>query len=666
MPQIVQAGQINIAALTVAGVYIQIIPPQLLINGVPTNVAGIVGSASWGPVNAPTLIGSYANYAAQFGNMQPRKYDMGTHVWNAYQQGGQVVFQAVRVTDGTDTAATLVVQSNCLTLTSKYTGSAGNSQQATFSAGSAASSQRVTLLTPGVLPEVFDNILQGVQGLTPMAGTTYASVPALSLTAAPAGGINASAGASLAVYGTPTAPGASVGTGHAVGDFVTFNNGVVLKVATVTGGVINTYAPISTTGCSGGSVTGAGTAIPVNPLTQVSSSGSGIGATATVTWGIGPAVNVVPGAGYTAAPTATLTGGGGTAGAYVATIAYWPNIAAAINSGQGVSRGPSQNFIATNGTGTAAPTAATVSLAGGTDGASGVTGNTLVGSDALPRSGMYALRGLGCSIGMLSDCDLSTTWTTQVSYGLGEGTYMIGTTPSGDTIANAQSEITTAGIDSYAMKLMLGDWPQINDTINNVTRFVSPQGFVVGLLGNLAPNQSTLNKPIQGIVGTQKSQTGVAYTNADLQALVLSRCDVIANPSPGGSYFGCQNGHNTSSNASIHGDNYTRMTNFLAATLATGMGIYIGSIGTPTQAKAVKATLDAFFQGVQTAGLIGDPGNANAPDAWIASVTPTNSLGVEQATVQVQYQSITEELVISVQGGQTVTLARAVTPNAQV
>jgi hypothetical protein len=661
MPQIFQAGQINIAALTVAGVYIQIIPPQLLINGVPTNVAGIVGSASWGPVNAPAVIGSYANYAAQFGNMQPRKFDMGTHVWNAYQQGGQVVFQGVRVSDGTDVAATVTVQSTCLTLTSKYTGSLGNGQQVTFGAGSAANSQRVTLLTPGVLPEVFDNILQGIQAVAVTAGTLYTSVPALAFSAPQiTGGQQASGAASLITYGTPTI-GAG-GSGYVIGDLITLPNGVIVKVLTINTGAILTFAAQGVTGTAFGLLSSGST--PTNPVAQVSTSGVGIGATINLTWCLGPVQNLVPGSGYTSAPTLTLTGGGGGTGAsYVASIAYWVNIAAAINSGQGVQRGPSINFIATNGTGTAAPTAATLSLAGGTDGASGVTGNTLVGVDSLPRSGMYALRGLGCSIGMLSDCDLSTTWTTQIAYGLYEGTYMIGTTPSADTISNFQSEISTAGIDSYAMKLMLGDWPQINDTFNNLYRFVSPQGFVVGVLGNLGPNQSTLNKPIRGITGTQKSQTGVQYTNGDLQALALARGDVIAITSLNASMC-CQNGHNTSSNAAIHGDNYSRMTNFLAATLASGMGIYVGSIGTPSQAADVKATLDSFFDNIQrNAKLIGDPNDPSAPDAWISTVTPTNSLGVEQASVQVVYQNITEFLVISVQGGQTVTLTRTVTPN---
>ena len=667
MAQIVQAGQINVAALQVAGVYIQIVPPQLLINGVPTNVAGLVGSAAWGPVNSPTIVGGYSNYAAQFGDMVPRKYDAGTHVWNAYQQGNQVVFQMVRVTDGTDTAATISIQSGALVLTSKYTGSLGNKQQVTIGAGSAANSQRATLITPGVLPEVFDNILQGVASIAVTAGTVYTSVPSLTFGAPTiAGGVQASAGASLVTYGTPTV-GAG-GTGHVVGDLLTLSNGVIVKVAAVTGGVITSFVAQGTSGTAVGLLTSG--AVPTNPVAQVSSSGAGVGATVNLTWCLGPVQNLVAGSGYTSAPTITVNGGGGSAGAYVASIAYWPNIASAINSGQGNLRGPSANFIASVGSSTAAPTATTYTLAGGTDGAAGVTGNTLVGADSYPRTGMYALRGRGCSLIDLADCDLSTTWTTQVAFGLTEGAYMIGVTPSGDTISNAQSEITTAGIDSYAMKLMLGDWCYISDTINNLTRLTSPQGFVVGVLGNLAPNQSSLNKPINGIVGTQKSSTGVPYTNADLQSLALARLDCIANPIPQGASFGCQNGHNTSSNVAIRGDNYTRMTNFVAATLAAGLGSYIGTLATPGQMRACKATIDSFMTNVQAAGLIGDPTNPSAAQPWKTTLDASNNpptmlaIGVEQATLQYTMQSVVEELVVSVQGGQSVTISRSTTPLA--
>ena len=46
---IVQQGSVNTTALVVPDLYVQIVPPQnLVLNGVPTNVVGVVGTASWG------------------------------------------------------------------------------------------------------------------------------------------------------------------------------------------------------------------------------------------------------------------------------------------------------------------------------------------------------------------------------------------------------------------------------------------------------------------------------------------------------------------------------------------------------------------------------------------------------------------------------------------
>ena len=120
--------------------------------------------------------------------------------------------------------------------------------------------------------------------------------------------------------------------------------------------------------------------------------------------------------------------------------AFWQNLAAAVNGGQGPQRGPSQIVVANANahrrrhrmpsplpSRPARPAA---------DGAN-VTASNLVGVDQLPRPGMYALRGQGCSIAVLADADDSTQWTTQAAFGLSEGIYMILTGPSGDTIANA-------------------------------------------------------------------------------------------------------------------------------------------------------------------------------------------------------------------------------------
>src|SRR5580658_8907713 len=101
---IVQQGSINTTALVVPDLYVQIVPPQnLVLNGVPTNVIGVVGTAMWGPVNQPVVLGTMAEFAANFGALQPRKYDMGTQVAIAVQQGAQA-FRCVRVTDGADVA----------------------------------------------------------------------------------------------------------------------------------------------------------------------------------------------------------------------------------------------------------------------------------------------------------------------------------------------------------------------------------------------------------------------------------------------------------------------------------------------------------------------------------------------------------------------------------
>ena len=103
---IYQQGSLNTTSLVVPDLYVQIVPPQqLALNGVPSNVIGVVGSAQWGPKNTATIVGNMAQYAANFGALQNRLYDMGTVVAAAVLQGASS-FKCVRVTDGTDVAAT--------------------------------------------------------------------------------------------------------------------------------------------------------------------------------------------------------------------------------------------------------------------------------------------------------------------------------------------------------------------------------------------------------------------------------------------------------------------------------------------------------------------------------------------------------------------------------
>jgi uncharacterized protein len=352
---IYQQGSLNTASLVVPDLYVQVVTPQnLVLNGVPSNLVGVVGTANWGPINQPVIIGTMADCVAGFGALVPRKHDMGTQVATAIQQGA-ADFRCVRVSDGTDTAASYAIAflngAFAVRLTAQYTGYRGNLINIALSAGSQTGSWRLTLTMPGQVPEIFDNI--------------PASTPSI----------------------------------------------------------------------------------------------------------------------------------------------FWSVLTAAVNNGNGALRGPSQLVVATLGSATsAAPMViAGQMLVGGTDGANGITVAMLVGQDALPRTGMYALRGQGCSIALLADADDSTQWTTQAAFGLSEGLYAILTGPAGDTITNAVNVAQQSGLDSFAAKLMFGDWIYWADQSNGITRLVSPQGFVAGRLANLSPEQSSLNKPIYSIIGTQRS-----------------------------------------------------------------------------------------------------------------------------------------------------------------
>ena len=174
--------------------FVNLIPPsQSLIPGVSTNILGIVGTATWGPVNALIAGDGYSDFACCFGTLQNRKYDMGTAVQIA-QQNGCSNFNFIRVTDGTDVAATitfpaltagdaaaivaaintgqsgvrgaslLVTASNStttVTITSKYTGTFGNKTTLTVGAGTKASTTKVTISLPNNQTESFDNIGTG-------------------------------------------------------------------------------------------------------------------------------------------------------------------------------------------------------------------------------------------------------------------------------------------------------------------------------------------------------------------------------------------------------------------------------------------------------------------------------------------------------------------------
>jgi phage tail sheath protein FI len=287
---------------------------------------------------------------------------------------------------------------------------------------------------------------------------------------------------------------------------------------------------------------------------------------------------------------------------------------------------------------------------------------------------MYALRGQGCGLALLADADDPQSWPDQAAFSLEEGTYFILTGPAGDSISNAVMVKRSIGLDCYSVKLMFGDWLWWPDQANGLTRLVSPQGFAAGRLANLSPERSSLNKQIYGVVGSQRSgqpqsaETS-SYSSADLATLLSAGIDVISNPQPGGSYWGVRGGKNASSDVTRNGDNYTRLTNFIAQTLSAGMGQYVGQVISAALFQSIRGTLLSFLQNMLNQGLLGST-DGTLPYSVIcdSSNNPLSrtSLGYVQSNVQIQYQSINEKFIISLEGGQTVQVAKQTLPAGQL
>jgi len=444
MSRIYQSGQLNTTALTVPDLYVSIVQPQTLLNGVTSGRVGIVGTASWGPVNTPVIIGGMGDYLAAFGPKQAAATDMGLAVNIASLQGASD-FRCVRVNDGTDTAATGSL-TGLLNVTARYTGTSGNALSMTVQ--KTATQYQVTLSAPfAQAAEVYSVAIQS---------SVLASMQAI------VSAVNAAS--KLGILAVVASPGTE----------------------------------------------------PTYP--------------------------------------------------------------------------------------------ATVALTGGTNGSAPGT-TAFIGSDGSVSgagTGMYALRGQGCALGVLHGLTDTSTFSTQAAFGLGEGVYMVGSMSAGMSVSAAVSAMAASGGASYALKVMHGDWLWWNDDTNGLM-LAPPQAFAAGVIANLGPQNASLT-------------------------------------------------------ATVQSDSYTRMTNYLATTLAGGMGVYVGAVVNDTLFAEIRATILGLLSGMLGQGQLATV-NGALPYTVICDRTNNpvtrTALGYVQADIAVQYQGINEKFILNLQGGASVQIASA-------
>lgn len=606
-------GELNLAALKANDTYILVqTPTSTSIQGVETGIAGLVGTASWGPMNTPKRFGSPAAAVRMFGQAKNKAKDMPSDIALLFAQRVPVIV-GVRVGDGTEDKAT-----EALVSASRGTVAIAG----TFHAGDV-----ITITFNGV-----------AYAYTVVAGDTNLAGVAVSIANALNGNRGFRAVATARVSG-------------AVITIVALANNDALTLVTAVTGTDNTITATRSAATldNGGDDIGTFTALYYgtdgNLLSHtfepnVDSTG------AVPKWDL----------------TLTLNGGVTTSERFVglteSTLAA--DIVSALTNGQGPSRGPSTIARFTAGAvGTVAPVAAGT-FTGGTNGDSSLTSSQQLGTDqAIPRTGMYALKDNGVQVMFLCGNTDSTTWVTQLGFAKKIGALVVLSMAANLTSEQAVALKKSAGIaNEYAA--MIKDYCQYLDTVNSVYRLVPPAVFAAGRITSLTPEQSPGNKPVESVVATERTIADQPYDLDERGMLTAAGILFITNPVPAGNFFGLAHGLNTSANSAINGIEWPRMTNFLAYSLVGAFGEFIDQNQTtrkddPVRA-AAKTKLLNFFSDLKRNGLIEDfKVNMEYSEA---GETPNTKQSVRdgfmKALVAVQYKSVVRFFLVTLIGGKTV------------
>ncbi len=586
--------------------------------GVSSNLGGIVGGAGWGQLNVPTGFSDTGSLYAIYGPVTTDNYSLVAEGYFATYSNNN--FVGVRVSDGTDTAATVQIKDSGgtvvgITLTAFYTGTEGNTIKVTDAPGSlstAGSPTRTVTIQRGTYqPEVYPNIP------APTTGAYWVNLK---------NAINTGVGAANKLPSALVT--ATIGT-SVLGPVVAQST---YTLAGGTNGMWGSMVTISGTTGSGPTVgvTLNGVVIPVYTY-QVSDSTATIAA---------------------ASIAAYLNGNSTFKASYVATA-----------SGPVVSIAPLVNGAYTITTQVNGGAVATVTSQPGA-GFSAAGSTAQIGTDSstgAARTGMYALRATGVDTFILAGNSDATVYGTQATLAQQEAALALCALPSGTAVTTALSTKQTSGPTS-ASAALVKDWIYFYDQANQQSRLVSPLGEVLGLIVSLPPWVSPSNKPYVGfgnITNTERSISNPPYSYSDASAMSDAGITWISKGiSRSGSLFGMANGRNSLAVPGQDDIAYTRMTNYVAKSINNIIGQVVGDNQTmlPNDAtrQNVKSLLDGFFYNLSKQGAI---------QAWNVTCDLTNNTtgpsgtiaqGFCIASVAVQYMNVIRYMVAYLQGGSTV------------
>lgn len=335
---------------------------------------------------------------------------------------------------------------------------------------------------------------------------------------------------------------------------------------------------------------------------------------------------------------------------------------------------PKSNLVVatTSGTSTAnyAVTAAPVSLTGGTNGGSTMTSTQQIGVDgAVGRTGVYALRGTGVQQFILAGNTDSTQFAALATLASNIGSLAICALPSGTSTTTAQTTKQTANFNAQNGALVK-DWLYFTDPTTGASRFVSPLGEVLGIIASLPPEASPANKPVQGcfnITGTER--TGSPYSYEEMRELETAGILYIKQGMDrNAALYGLPHGQNASGAFGSGTDTiaYTRMTNYLGASIPAFLGPFVGELqGTTSNDPArsnAKAVLVSWLNNLKKQNRIDD---FKVTLDLTNNTTVTIAQGYCIALVQVAFMGEIKFFLATLQGGSALQLSFGTVPNNQ-
>lgn len=635
MPIVIDPSQFNPSALTIPAVYLVVEPPQASITGAPASVALVVGTASWGLPNKAILQSDLSAQNQNFGGVSVASltdiHDMATDVWQALQQSNplSVALQCVRVTDGTDVVASLVVNDNT-----------ADDSVSIVVGGSKTTGDVLTLrFTNALFAGGHEDVTYTV-----LSGDTLATI-ATALNAA-------------------------------------INADMVLSAASITSTVASETLTVLIPAPSATVITNHSTGTPTETLT-ITPNAAATGGTLTALYsgvlGNQVKLSILPGSSASLVNVLLTAWVGKPSEYYQAlpnTSAFWAALQSVLAGGNGPTSSPSNlaRFAPASSTHPPAQITATA-LSGGTDGR-GVTSADLVGS----ATGGTAGQGSGLYAGIKAQPPAQQAWcvgltdttvfSTILDFGKQNGIAVLLPQAINTAVQDAVVALQEAGINNY-QAINLIDWPLVFDPVNNVQRYVSPTGTIGGAISALAPQNSPLNTQLQAVINTSRLANIGPYSDAEIGLANTNGIVLISNPIPAGPGIGFVTAVNGSlNNIGTAPVEYTRMTNFLIQSVGANLGQFIGKNQSQQPVdpvrSAIKTVINSFL-----AQLVSNSQLDNYVTLCEFSQT-NNSPGYNTPTtiskhicsvfVAATYLSSIWYLVFTLQGGTTVSIQNIVSP----